>query len=216
MAPEVDEPAPDPALLGRVRPLEMEPLLLPAEDEPAPEPELLGNIRPPELELPLLPAEGEPCPEPELLGSIRPPELELPLLPVEDEPAPEPELLGSVRPVDCEPPVPDPDPGVGLPPLKTIPAEEETPGSNTAVVDPNPLKESGPNPASIARGSSDSKAVRVDGCVFLRRADRMAASCVDLSDKETNPLKGGEAKLSFRFRQVVSRFVVAALGSCSG
>ena len=170
MAPEVDGPAPDPALIGRVRPLEMEPLLLPAE--------------------------GEPCPEPELLGSIRPPELELPLLPVEDEPAPEPELLGSVRPVDCEPPVPDAEPGVRLPPLKTIPAEEETPGSNTAVVGPNPLKESGPSPASIARGSSDSKAVRVDGCVFLRRADRMAASCVDLSEKGTHPLMGvrlGEA-----------------------
>ena len=165
MAPEVDEPVPDPAPLGRVRTPELEPLLLPMEDEPAPEPELLGNIRPPELEVPLLPAE--------------------------DEPVPEPELLGSASPVDCESPVPDAEPGVGLPQVRTIPTGEETPGSSTAGVDPRTLKESGPSPASIARGSSNSKAVRVDGCVFLRRADRMAASLLDLSENGPHTLLRG-------------------------
>jgi len=74
--------------------------LLPAPelDEPAPEPELLGSAKPPALELPL-PVGAEPAPEPELLGSARSPALELPL-PVGDEPIPEPELLGSARPVD--------------------------------------------------------------------------------------------------------------------
>jgi hypothetical protein len=97
------------------------------------------------------------------------------LFPLVDEPAPDPVPQKSTGPFGCEPPVPDAEPSVGLPPVRTIPAEEEPPESNTAVVDPNPLKESVPSPASIARGSSDSKAVCVDGCVFLRRADRMAS-----------------------------------------
>ena len=52
--------------------------------------------------------------------------------------------------------MPDFDPSVGLPPVRTIPEGEETPGSNTAVIDPKPLRESCPKPASIARGSSRS------------------------------------------------------------
>jgi len=102
------------------------------------------------------------------------------LLPLVDEPDPDPVPQKSTGPFGAELPVPNAEPGVGLPPPRTIPEEEEeeeeeVPGSSTAVVDPNPLKESVPSPASIARGSSDSKAVCVDGCVFLRRADRMAS-----------------------------------------
>lgn len=79
------------------------------------------------------------------------------------------------------------------------------------MVDPRTLKESGPSPASIARGSSNSKAVRVDGCVFLRRADRMAASLLDLSENGPHPLLRGQVRRGLGFRQVISRFVSPAL-----
>jgi len=131
----------------------------------------------------LAPDVVEPVPEPGTPKSTVPIGAGLLLVPDVIEPVPELGPPKSTGPVDCEPLAPDAEPGAGLPPLRTIPAEEETPGSNTAVVDPNPLKESVPSPASIARDSSDSNAVRVDRCVFLRRADRMAASRVDLSAK---------------------------------
>jgi hypothetical protein len=67
--------------------------------------------------------------------------VELPL-PLVDEPVPEPVPLNSTGPFDWEPPLPAAEPSVGLPPLKTIPGGEETPGSKTAVIDPKPLRES--------------------------------------------------------------------------
>ena len=125
-------------------------------------------------ELPPVPEGVEPAPEPVPLNSTGPFGAEL-LLPLVDEPDPDPVPQKSTGPFGAELPVPNAEPGVELPPPRTIPEEEEVPGSSTAVVDPNPLKESVPSPANIARDSSDSKAVRVDGCVFLRRADRMAS-----------------------------------------
>jgi len=61
---------------------------------------------------------------------------------------------------------------------------------STTAVDPNSHKESCPSPASIARCSSISKAVNVDGFVFLRRGDRMAASFVYLSEKDLTLISG--------------------------
>ena len=113
-ARELDEPAPEPELLGSAKPPELEPLL-PVGDETAPKPELLGSASPPELELPL-PFEDEPALEPELLGSVKPPALGLPL-PVGAEPAPEPELLGSARSPALELPLPVGDEPVPEPEL---------------------------------------------------------------------------------------------------
>ena len=79
----------------------------------------------------------------------------------------DPEPLNSTGLVDWDPPVPAAEPSVGLPPVRTIPGGEETPGRKTAVVDPKPLRESCPNPASIARGSRCSKTVRRSDGFFL-------------------------------------------------
>ena len=100
VAPDDDEPAPDPAPYNNQR-LPPLPVLVPVPCPPGVEPpvyceESTGQFG---SELLPVPALDEPVPEPELLGSAKPPELLLPL-PVGDEPAPETELLGSAKPVD--------------------------------------------------------------------------------------------------------------------
>ena len=134
-------------------------------EEPVPEPEPPKSTGPFGVELPLPPVD-EPVPDPVPLRSTGPFGVEL-LLPPVDEPVADPVPLRSTGPFDCEPPVPAVEPSVGLPPVRTIPGGEETPGSNTAVVDPKPLKESCPNPASIARGSRRSTTVRRSDGFFL-------------------------------------------------
>jgi len=143
-------------------------LLLPLLDDPVPDPEPLRSTGPFGSEL-LLPLLDDPVPDPEPPRSTGPFGAEL-LLPLVDEPAPDPVPQKSTGPVDWEPPVPAVEPSVGLPPVRTIPGGEETPGSKTAVIDPKPLRESCPNPASIARFSRDSitvQSVEVRGGRFV-------------------------------------------------
>ena len=126
-------------------------LLLPLLDDPVPDPEPPRSTGPFGSEL-LLPPLDELVPDPEPPRSTGPFGAEL-LLPPLDDPVPDPEPPRSTGPFDREPPVPAAEPSVGLPPLKMIPGGGETPGSKTAVIDPKPLRESCPNPASIARDS---------------------------------------------------------------
>jgi len=91
-------------------------------------------------------------------------------VPVEPYTAPDPAVIGSQRPPpDGESPepaaaggeaVPD-EPGVGLEQVRRIPLGESSPVTCGAVASPAELHVSGPTPASIARGSSDSALVRV-------------------------------------------------------
>ena len=139
-------------------------LLLPLLDEPVPDPEPPKSTGPFGAEL-LLPLLDEPVPDPEPPRSTGPFGAELLPVPKDVELVPDPVPLKSTGPFDCEPPVPAAEPSVGLPPLKTIPGGEETPGTKTAVIDPKPLRESYPNPASIARDSRRSITASKGACV---------------------------------------------------
>ena len=158
MVPEKEEAAPNPAPYKSQRslPLSVPLLFVPVPCPPVFEPLVYcdESTGPFGAEL-LLPLMDEPVPDPEPPRSTGPFGAEL-LLPLVDEPAPDPVPQKSTGPVDWEPPVPAVEPSVGLPPVRTIPGGEETPGSKTAVIDPKPLRESCPNPASIARFSRDS------------------------------------------------------------
>jgi len=151
---EVVEPVPEPEPPKSTGPFGVE-LPLPLVDEPVPDPVPPKSTGPFGVELPLPPVD-EPVPDPVPLKSTGPFGVELPPVPEGVEWVPDPVPLNSTGPFDCEPPVPAVEPSVGLPPLKTIPGGEETPGSKTAVIDPKPPKESCANPASIARGSRGS------------------------------------------------------------
>ena len=90
--------------------------------------------------------------------------------------------------------------------MKTIPGGEETPGSKTAVIDPKPLKESCPNPASIARGSrrsitaSRGACVRGGGRFVVFR--RFTGSLLEQRlGKGPTPSPGIHRRKSFHFRQ---------------
>lgn len=195
MAPEEEEPAPSPAPYKSQRslPLRVPPLfvplpcvpafeppvycdkstglfgsgLLPVVEvvEPVPDPEPLRRIGPFGVELLPVPEGVELVPDPVPPKSTGPFGVELPPVPEGVELVPDPVPLNSTGPFDCEPPVPAVEPSVGLPPLKTIPGGEETPGSKTAVIVPKPPKESCPNPASIARGSRRSITASRGACV---------------------------------------------------
>ena len=185
LVPEEEEEAPNPAPYKSQRslPLSVPLLLVPVPCPPVFEPPVYcdDSTGPFGSEL-LLPLLDDPVPDPEPPRSTGPFGAEL-LLPLLDDPVPDPEPPKSTGPVDWEPPLPAAEPSVGLPPLKTIPGGEETPGSKTAVIDPKPLRESCPNPASIARVSRDSitvHSVEVRGGVLWCFADSLDFSLEDL------------------------------------
>lgn len=189
-APAIAGPPPAPVPPNSTGPFGPELLPAPEVDAPLPEPVPLKSTGPFGSEL-LLPVADEPVPAPEPPRSTGPFGAVPLLAPEEEVLVADPVPLRSTGPIDCEPLEPDVEVGVELPPVTVVPAAEALPESSTGVVDPKPLNESSPSPASIARGSSDSKAVLVDGCVFLRRADRMAAPLLDLSEKKASPPNEG-------------------------
>ena len=163
LLPLLDEPVPDPEPPRSTGPFGAE-LLLPLLDDPVPDHEPPRSTGPFGSDL-LLPLLDEPVPDPEPPKSTGPFGAELLPVPKDVELVPDPVPLKSTGPFDCEPPVPAAEPSVGLPPLKTIPGGEETPGTKTAVIDPKPLRESCPNPASIARDSRRSITASKGACV---------------------------------------------------
>jgi hypothetical protein len=199
LLPLVDEPVPDPEPPKSTGPFGVE-LPVPLVDEPVPEPEPPKSTGPFGVELPL-PLVDEPVPEPVPLKSTGPFGVELPL-PLVDEPVPDPVPLRGTGPFGVEVPVPAAEPSVGLPPLKTNPGGEETPGSKTAVIDPKPPKESCPNPASIARDSRRSITASRGACV--RRggvlwccADSLVRSSNNVLKKAPPPLLGSTVGQAF-------------------
>jgi hypothetical protein len=224
--PLVDEPDQDPVPQKSTGPFVVE-LPLPLEDEPVPDPVPQKSAGPFVVELPL-PLEDEPVPDPVPQKSAGPFVVEL-LLPLVDEPVPDPVPQKSAGPFDCEPPLPAVEPSVGLPPLKTIPGGEQTPGSNTAVVDPKPLEESCPNPASIARDSRRSMTGRSaearGGFLVFRRFTGLLLGRP--LRRGHVPLLGVQCRKSFQFRKGIGlgggfrcaveghRIRVAALGTGS-
>ena len=110
-----------------------------------------------------------------------------PVEPDDEVPAPDPAVLGSQRtPPDAEPPEPpvDPgseavpdEPGVGLEQVRMVPLVKSAPAPMSGVPMPPALKDSGPTPASMARGSSASITGRSRWGEEVRRfANRMATS----------------------------------------
>jgi hypothetical protein len=106
-----------------------------------------------------------------------------PLEPAGDEPTPDPDVLDSQRtPPDGEPPdpratpgsndVPE-EPGVGLEQVRRAPLDEAGPVPSGPNVGPAVLHDSGPTPASIARGSRVSTTESIEQRV--RRAGRSFA-----------------------------------------
>ena len=124
-----------------------------------------------------------------------------PVEPDVEPPAPDPALKESHRsPPDVVPPEPEvgvggeaaPDePGVGLEQVRMTPLENRGPVLSGAGASPNALHDSGPTPASIARGSRDSITVHsvvVRGGVLFPGADSLDFSLEDLSGEGTPPL----------------------------
>ena len=157
---------------------------------------LFGSGLPPVVEV------VEPVPEPVPPKSTGPFGVELLPVPEGVELVPDPVPLNSTGPFDWEPPVPAVEPSVGLPPLKTIPGGEETPGTKTAVIDPKPPKESCPNPASIARvrGAQSLRAEERaygEGGVLWCFADSLVLSSNNVLEKGPPPVLGSTVGQAF-------------------
>ena len=80
------------------------------------------------------------------------------------------------------------EPGAGLEHVRMMPLEESTPVPRGAGASPGELHDSGPTPASIARGSRGSIAACVQGGVLFPCADSLDNSLEDLPGEGTSPL----------------------------
>ena len=83
------------------------------------------------------------------------------------------------------------EPGVGLEQVRMTPLEKSAPVPREAGASPGALHDSGPTPASIARGSRASitvHSVEVRGGVLWCFADSLDFSSEDLSGEGTSPL----------------------------
>jgi hypothetical protein len=167
-------------------PLVITPPVDPEDEEP--EPEVLASQSAPLLVVAPLVVPVLCVPEPPAgnCDESAGPFVTIPLVaavPVEPDTAPDPDVLGSQRSLldgrPAEPAaaagskaVPE-EPGVGLEQVRRIPLDERFAGPCGAVTSPAELPVSGPTPASIARGSSDSAlvsvAVRRRGCALRSR-----------------------------------------------
>ena len=96
------------------------------------------------------------------------------------------------------------EPGVGLEHVRMMPLEKRDPVPGGAGASPGALHDSGPTPASIARGSRDSitvHCVEVRGGVLWCFAGSLDFSLEDLSGEGTSPLLGSNlGNLSFPSR----------------